>query len=131
MRATATLIDSRHAEQTPMDVPALYWSGLLTDISDDSAQITMPYSRAKYFKRGLQVDIEIKTTLRNLNAEANAIIKSIEAAVDNDSVNITVRFTNMDRNKKAKRVIARICELGKMLKGASAEEAKRILSGED
>lgn len=131
MRATATLIDSTPVEQTPLSIPALYWTGLLTDISDEGAQITMPYSHAKYFKRGLRVNIEIRTILKGLNAEVTAGIKSIEVDPDNNIVTITVRFTDMDRNKKAQRVIARICELGKMLKGASAEEAKRILSGED
>jgi hypothetical protein len=130
MHATATLIDSTHTEQIPLDMPALYWTGLLTDISDEGAQITMSYNRAKYFERLLRVNIEIRTTLKGLNAEVTAGIKSIEVAPDNNSVTITVRFTDIESNKKARDVIARICELGKMLEGANAKEAEQILFAE-
>lgn len=131
MHATASLIESTSVGQAPLYEPALCWVGLLIDISDEDAEVAMPYNRVKYFREGLHVDMEIKTNLRNLNTNVTAQIKSIEADHDYDSIYITVQFTNMESNKSAQRVIARICELGKKLEGLTAREVEQLLSRED
>jgi len=131
MHATATLLDSAATEQIPQNPPALYWTGLLVDISHEGAQVTLPSHCVKYFKQEQRIKMQIKTTVKGLSTEVTAQIKSIEVIEYHDNVRIRVRFTNMENNKEAQNVIAEICEYGRKFKAESEAHANETISSED
>jgi hypothetical protein len=102
-----------HATATLKDYP----TGILSDISHQGAQIILPYDSQNHPVENQNSQLELKTTIENLNTNLAVLIKSVTVTDDNN-LRIGLFFTDLPGNPKAQNIIHRICDYGQKLQSA-------------